>query len=74
MKTITVLGILLAVLGILALVFQGVNYTRREKVIDVGPIHATRDENKHFSVPPIAGGLMLAGGIVLLVVGAKQRK
>jgi len=73
MKSITMLGILLAVLGILALVYQGFNYTRQEKVLDVGPIHATRDDTKHISLPPIVGGLVLLSGAALLVIGAKQK-
>jgi uncharacterized membrane protein YidH (DUF202 family) len=73
MKSISLLGIFLVVLGALALAYQGINYTRREKVIDLGPIHATEDVQKHIPLPPILGGLALAGGIVLLFVGAKQR-
>jgi uncharacterized membrane protein len=73
MKSITILGLLLAVLGILALVYQGFTYTRQKKVLDVGPIHATRDDRQRVPLPPIVGGLVLAGGIALLVVGAKQR-
>lgn len=73
MKSITMLGILLAVLGILALVYQGFNYTHEQKVLDVGPIHATRDDTQHISVPPIVGGLALLGGAALLVIGAKQK-
>jgi len=73
MKSITMLGILLAVLGILALVYQGFNYTRQEKVLDVGPIHATRDDTKHISLPPIAGGFALLSGATLLLIGAKQK-
>lgn len=60
------------VLGALVLAYQGFNYTQREKVIDIGPIHATADEQKHVSIPPILGGLALVGGIALLVVGAKK--
>jgi len=63
----------LIALGGLALVYHGFNYTRREKVFDVGPIHATADEQERVSVPPILGGLALVGGIVLLVVGGKKR-
>ena len=73
MKPIAVLGIVLVVLGVLALVYQGFNYTRQEKVIDIGPIHATADKQEHVPLPPIVGGLALAAGVVLLVMGAKQK-
>jgi hypothetical protein len=72
MKPITWIGILLIVLGGLALAYQGFNYTRQEKVLDIGPIHATREDQEHVSIPPVLGGLALAGGIVLLVLGAKK--
>jgi hypothetical protein len=71
--SITMLGILRAVLGILALVYQGFSYTHKEKVLDVGPIHATRDDTEHVSLPPIVGGLALLSGAALLVIGAKQK-
>ena len=73
MKSITVLGILLAVLGVLALVYQGFSYTRQENVLDIGPIHATADTREHVPLPPIVGGLALAAGAVLLAIGAKQK-
>ena len=73
MKSITVLGILLIVLGALALAYQGFTYTRQEKVLDVGPIHATREDRERIPIPPILGGLALLGGVVLLVAGAKQK-
>jgi hypothetical protein len=73
MKSITVLGILLVVLGGLALVYQGFSYTRQEKVLDIGPIHATADTQEHVPLPPIVGGLALAAGAVLLVIGAKRK-
>ena len=72
MKSTTVLGILLVVLGIIALVYQGFSYTREVKVLDVGPIHATRDSTQHVPLPPIIGGLALLGGAALLAIGAKQ--
>jgi hypothetical protein len=73
MKSITLLGILLVVLGVLALAYQGVSYTRQEKVLDIGPIHATKETQEHIPLPPIVGGLALAAGAVLLVIGAKQK-
>jgi len=72
MKATSLAGIVLIVLGALVLAYQGFNYTQREKVIDIGPIHATADEQKHVSISPILGGLALVGGIALLVVGAKK--
>ena len=73
MKRITLIGIVLLVLGALALAYQGINYTRREKVLDIGPFHATAERNKRIPLPPVVGGLAMAGGIVLLVMGARQK-
>ncbi len=72
MKPIIWMGILLVVLGGLALAYQGFNYTHQERILDVGPIHATAEEHERVSIPPVLGGLALVGGIVLLVVGAKK--
>jgi uncharacterized membrane protein len=72
MKSILAIGILLIVLGGLALAYQGFTYTHREKVLDVGPIHATADKQDHVSIPPVLGGLALVGGVVLVILGAKK--
>jgi hypothetical protein len=72
MKPTIWVGILLIVFGGLALAYQGFTYTHREKVLDIGPIHATRDDQERVSIPPILGGLALVGGIALLVVGGKK--
>jgi uncharacterized membrane protein len=72
MKSTTILGIILIVLGIFALAYQGISYTKREKVVDLGPIHATKDTTETIPLPPILGGLALVGGIVLVAVGAKN--
>jgi uncharacterized membrane protein len=73
MKSLSLLGILLVVLGVLALAYQGITYTHREKVFDVGPIHATKDTQEQIPLPPILGGLALVGGVALLVVGARHK-
>jgi hypothetical protein len=73
MKTNSILGILLVVVGALALAYQGITYTKHEDVLDVGPIHATADRQERIPLPPILGGFALAGGIALLVVGARQK-
>ena len=72
MRKIMPIGILLVVLGGLALAYQGFNYTHQEKILDIGPIHATAEEHDRVSIPPAIGGLALVGGIVLLLVGAKK--
>jgi hypothetical protein len=72
MKPISIAGIVLVVLGALALAYQGINYTQREKIVDIGPIHATADTQKTIPLPPILGGIALIGGVVLLVAGAKR--
>ena len=69
---ITIVGILLIVLGIVAFGYQGITYTSREKIIDIGPIHATADTQKTIPLSPRLGGLALVGGIVLVVVGVKK--
>jgi hypothetical protein len=73
MKPIAWIGIALLVLGVLALAYQGINYTHQEKVLDIGPIHATAEKHDRIPLPPIVGGLAVAGGIILLVMGAKQK-
>ena len=69
---ITLVGIALIVLGIVAFAYQGITYTSREKIIDIGPIQATADTQKTIPLSPVLGGLVLAGGIVLVLVGAKK--
>lgn len=72
MKTYTLAGIILIVIGIVALAYQGITYTTREKVVDFGPIQVTADKTKTIPLPPILGGIALVGGIVLLVMGSKK--
>ncbi len=73
MKTNSIVGILLVIVGALALAYQGITYTKHEDVLDVGPIHATADRQERIPLPPILGGLALAGGIALLVAGSRQK-
>lgn len=72
MKTNTLLGVLLIVIGIIAFAYQGIDFTTREKVIDLGPVHMSADRTRTLPLPPIVGGIALIGGIVLLVVGSKK--
>ena len=71
MKTFTLLGIILIAVGIIAFTYQGITYTTREKVVDLGPIQMTAEKTKTLPLPPILGAISLVGGIVLLVVGKR---
>ncbi len=72
MKGTSIAGILLIVLGVIALAYQGITYTTQKKIVDIGPIQATKEEHKTIPLPPIVGGLALVGGIALLVTGGKD--
>ena len=74
MKPIMLIGIVLIVLGVVALAYQGITYTSREKIIDIGPIHATADTKKTIPLSPILGGVALVGGIVLVISGIRAKK
>ncbi len=65
------LGVILIILGVLALVYQGFTYTTQKKVLDVGPIQATKEEHHTVPLPPILGALALIGGVVVLVSDRK---
>ena len=62
----TVLGIALVIIGIVALAYQGVTYTTKKKVVDIGPIQATKEEHHTIPLPPILGALALIGGVVVI--------
>ena len=68
-----ILGIILIVTGVISLAIGGISYTTREKVLDIGPIQATAERHKRIPLPPLLGGLALAGGIVLVIAGGRKR-
>jgi hypothetical protein len=68
----SVAGVVLIVLGLVALAYQGINYTRRETTIDIGPVHATADRTRTLPLPPVVGIVAVAGGVALLVVGMRE--
>ena len=73
MKPMSILGIVLIVLGLAALAYQGFTYTTRDTVIDLGPIHATTEREKTVPLPPVFGIAAVAGGIALLIAGGRTR-
>lgn len=72
MKTYTLTGIILIVIGVVAFAYQGITYTTREQVVDLGSIQVTADKTKTLPLPPIVGAVALVGGIVLLAMGNKK--
>jgi hypothetical protein len=67
-----IVAIVLIVLGAISLAYGGISYTRREKVLDIGPIEATAERHKTIPLPPILGGVALAVGVGLLFLGPKK--
>jgi hypothetical protein len=67
MRPATLIAILLLVIGIVSIGYQGITYTTHKKVVDIGPIQATKQEHKTISLPPIVGVIALVGGVVVLV-------
>ena len=63
-----ILGGVLIVLGLVALLYGGISWTEREKIVDVGPVEITKTDHERLPIPPIVGGLLLTAGVVLLVV------
>jgi len=67
----TVLGIILVALGLFAMAYQGLTYTTQKKVVDIGPIQATKEQHHTIPLPPILGALALVGGIVVVISGRR---
>lgn len=72
MKPITHIGLVLIVLGVGGLAYKGITYTKRKKIIDIGPIEASADKRKTIPLSPLLGGLSLAGGIALVIIRRKK--
>ena len=72
MKAPTLAGIVLIVLAVIAFSYQGITYTKREKVLDIGPIEATAEKTETIPLPPILGAAALLGGVALVFVGSKR--
>ena len=72
MKNTAVVGVLLVLLGMAALAYQGITYTTRDTIIDIGPIHATAEHQNTVRLPPVLAAIAVVGGVVLLVGGLRR--
>ena len=73
MKPMTMVGVLLLVVGLAALAYQGFTYTSRDTVLDIGPLHATAERQHNVPLPPLVGIVAVAGGVALLIMGSRSR-
>ena len=72
MNPTIITGAVLILIGVLALAYRGFTYTKREKVLEIGPLQATTETEKTISVPPLVGGLAIVGGVALVAFGASK--
>jgi hypothetical protein len=72
MKPAGIIGIILIVIGMVALAYGGFSYTQHKKDVDLGPVQIGHTEEHTVPLPPILGALALAGGIVLVIVGSRK--
>jgi uncharacterized membrane protein YidH (DUF202 family) len=70
---VKLIGIVLIILGVVGLAYGGIQWTTKEKVVDMGPLQVTHDKTQSLPLPPIAGGVCLVAGVVLLVAGGRQK-
>lgn len=68
-----IIGVLLLVIGIVMLIWTGFTYTKKEKVLDAGPLQVSANKEKTVNWPPYAGGILIIGGIVVLLAGKNSR-
>lgn len=73
MNRTAVIGVILVIIGVIALAYGGFSFTKREKVLDLGSIQATAETRERVPIPPIIGWAAVAGGLVLVVLGARRR-
>jgi uncharacterized membrane protein HdeD (DUF308 family) len=65
--SVKTIGVTLIILGLVALAYQGISYTTREKIVDLGPIEASKETKRTIPLPPVVGIVSIVGGIFLLL-------
>jgi hypothetical protein len=72
-KRLSLAGLVLIIFGVIGFAYQGITYTKQEKVVDVGPIHATKDTKETIPISPLLSAVALIGGVLLMVAGARSK-
>ncbi|HEV8616879.1 MAG TPA: DUF3185 domain-containing protein [Methylomirabilota bacterium] len=72
MRPVALIGVILIVIGVIALAYQGITYTTKEKVVDLGPLKVETKREKTIPLPPILGGAALLSGVVLLIASSRK--
>jgi uncharacterized membrane protein YidH (DUF202 family) len=72
MKGLTIIGIILLILGILGFVFGGISFTKKDKIVDLGPIELQKEKKETIPLAPIASGVAVVAGIVMVVAGSRK--
>ena len=73
MKPLSWAGLVLIVVGVLILIFQGITYNKKKNVMDFGGVHVTTTHQQRIDLPPVVGGIIILGGLVLIVAGSRQK-
>jgi uncharacterized membrane protein YidH (DUF202 family) len=73
MRLGTLVGLILIVLGVVGLASGGFSYTKQEKIVDIGPIHATADEKHSVAIPPVLGTIAIVAGVALVAATVRRR-
>lgn len=66
------IGFILIVLGVLMFIWTGFSYTKKEKVVDAGPVHISADKEHSVNWPPYAGGFLVIGGVILVLISRRS--
>ena len=74
MRTSILAGVILIILSVMALVFQGITYSTHRQIIDIGPLRAETETQRTIPLPSVVGGILLAGGIALVLAGSAKAK
>jgi hypothetical protein len=71
MKPLALVGVVLIVLGLVALAYQGISYTTKEKVVDIGPLKVEAEKERTIPLPPVVGGVAIVVGLALVVLARR---